>query len=403
VTGSYEAASRRFKSREGERSLFAQRTGVGEPLGETVYPSLVMTSLGRSVAVLGTAFAIAVAVGCGAVAAESKAVSPCGTASLPAWSPDGTQIAWYGKRWPLPDLHHASGSIKLLRAFCVSDANGKNLHPLAHTTCSEHCAQALSEPPGQLYWVASGMLYGSDAGIFAIPTGQKAALVARTPPNPFSTDTNGDRVAAGASECPNCRGPVEIFGAPSGTLVGRAGGSAFDNTAPSLSPDGSQVVFERATRGAGKPKGIWAASADGSHLRRLAPNGSSPLWSPAGNLVAYTAPAGEYPVALRLVAPGGGASRTLLPKIAGIFSWSPNGREILFSDTKTRLAVVDVTRGKVRTLLKLHPPYGPSAMAWSPDSKQLLLVWKPPAHSGCPSGLWRFPVGGGKPQLVHGC
>jgi WD40 repeat protein len=362
-----------------------------------------MTSLSRWTAVVGTALVIAVAVACGSVQADSKAVSPCGTATLPAWSPDGTQIAWYGKRWPVPNLHHASGSIKLLRAFCVSDANGKNVHPLTHTTCSERCAQALSEPPGQLYWVASGMLYGSDAGIFAIPTGQKAALVARTPPNPFSTDTNGDRVAAGASECPTCRGPVKIFSAPSGALVGKAGGSKFDNIEPSLSPDGSQVVFERATRGAGKPKGIWAASVDGSHLKRLAANGSSPLWSPAGDRVVYVAPAGAYPVALRLVPAGGGASKTLLPKIASLFSWSPNGRQLLFSDTKTRLAVVDVTTGKVRTLLKLHAPYGPSYMAWSPNSKQLLMVWKPPAHSGCPTGLWRFPVGGGQPHLVHGC
>lgn len=200
-------------------------------------------------AVLGSALAIAVAVGCGASNAESKAVSPCGTASLPAWSPDGTQIAWYGKRWPLPNLHHASGSIKLLRAICVSDADGQNVHPLVHTTCSERCSPALSDPPGQLYWATSGMLYGGDAGVFTIPTGQKPKLVARTPPSPFSSDTNGDRVAAGASECPTCTGPVTILAVPSGAVVGKAGGTRFDNVAPSLSPDGSQVVFARFTRG----------------------------------------------------------------------------------------------------------------------------------------------------------
>jgi len=362
-----------------------------------------MTSQRRWLAVIGTALAIAVAVGCGSVKAESKTITPCGTASFPAWSPDGSQIAWYGKRWPLPNLHHASGSIKLLRAYCVSDANGKNLHPLRGTTCSEHCSQVLSDPPGQLYWVASGLLFGNDAGIFAIPTGQKAALVARIPPNPFTYDKNGDRVAGGASECPTCRGPVKIFSAPDGALVGKAGGSKFDNIAPSLSPDGSQVVFARFTKGVVSPRGIWTASVDGSHLQRVAVNGDFPLWSPAGDRIAYIAPTGAYPVQLRIVPAGGGKSRTLLPKIASILGWSPNGQQIAFVDAKTRLAVVNVGTGKVRTLLKLHPPYGASSIAWSPNSKQLLVVWKPPAHSGCPSGLWRVPVGGGKPHLVHGC
>jgi WD40 repeat protein len=361
-----------------------------------------MTRIGRWSAVAGVTVAIAVALGCGAGKAESKAaVSPCGTATLPAWSPDGTQIAWYGKRWPLPNLHHASGSIKLLRAICVSDADGKNIHPLPRTTCSERCAQALSEPPGQLYWVASGMLYGSDAGIFAIPTGRQAAPVARTPPNPFAYDTKGDRAAAGASECPTCTGPVKIFASPSGALVGKAGGSKLDNIEPSLSPDGSQVVFARFTRGVEKARGIWTASADGSRLRRLAANGDSPLWSPAGDRIAYIT--GSYPVALRLVPAAGGASTELLPKIASLLSWSPSGQEIAFVDTKTRLSVVDVTTGKVRTLLKLSGSYGASSIAWSPNSEQLLVVWKPPAHSGCPSGLWKVPVGGGKPHLVHGC
>jgi hypothetical protein len=364
-------------------------------------------SLRRWLVVVGFALAIAAAVGCGAVKAESKAVSPCGTATLPTWSPDGTQIAWYGKRWPLPNLHHASGSIKLLRAFCVSDADGKSVHPLPHTTCSEHCSSELIDPPGQLYWVASGMVYGGDAGVFAIPNGRTPKLVGRTPPDPFSTDAAGDRVAAGAVQgcvSTGCAGPVTILSVPSGAVVGKAGGSKVVNTAPSLSPDGTQVVFARfPASDSGRGLGIWTASADGSHLTRIAARGGNPLWAPAGNRVAYIAPTNAYPSALRLVPAGGGASSILVPKIASLFSWSPDGKHIAFSDSKARLAVVDVATGTVRTLLKLHPPYGSSSIAWSPDSQQLLVVWKPAPHSGCPSGLWRVPVGGGKPHLVHGC
>jgi len=31
------------------------------------------------------------------------------------------------------------------------------------------------------------------------------------------------------------------------------------------------------------------------------------------------------------------------------------------------------------------------------------VVWRPPAHSSCPTGLWRVPIDGAKPRLVHGC
>jgi hypothetical protein len=68
----------------------------------------------------------------------------------------------------------------------------------------------------------------------------------------------------------------------------------------------------------------------------------------------------------------------------------------------------DLTSSLARSLdLGARPWRGPWALvprvAWSPDSRQLLVVWRPPAHSSCPSGLWRVPIGGAKPRLVHGC
>jgi Tol biopolymer transport system component len=251
------------------------------------------------------------------------------------------------------------------------------------------------------------MLYGGDAGVFAIPNGRAPKLVGRTPPEPFATDAAGDRVAAGAVQgCVQigCAGPVKILSVPSGAVVGKAGGSKVVNTAPSLSPDGTQVVFARfPASDSGGGLGIWTASADGSHLNRIAASGGNPLWAPAGNRVAYIAPTNASAAALRLVPAEGGASSVLVPRIGSLFSWSPDGKRVAFTDAKARLAIVDVATRTVRTLLKLHPPYGASSIAWSPDSQQLLVMWKPPAHSDCPSGLWRVPANGAKPHLVHGC
>lgn len=367
-----------------------------------------MIRLGYTMAVLCTALAIAVAFGCGAAGgAASKVVSPCGTANAPAWSPDGTQIAWFGYRWPRPANGHATGSYNILRAFCVSDADGKNLHQLPRTVCSERCPNNLGDPPGQLDWVSPSLLvYGSDDGVHTITIGQKPKLLTRAGPAPYALDARGDRVAVSefAPGCVTCRGPVRIFGVPSGAVVGVVGGAKLANGEPSLSPDGTQVVF---TRTPAKPSGrpsIWIASADGSHLQRLERSGNNPLWSPAGDRIAYLGPTGPARPAWRLVSPRGGPSTTLLRNGPGtVFGWSPNGRWIAFPDSKGRVAVIDVTTRKVRTLLKLNLPYSSSSVAWSPDSQQLLVLASRPAGSGCPSALWRVPVSGAKPRLVHSC
>ena len=366
-----------------------------------------MITVGRSMAVLGIALAIAVAFGCGAAGgAAQKTVSPCGTVNAPAWSPDGTQVAWFGYRWPRPANGHATGAYNILRAFCASNADGTNLHQVPRTVCSERCSNNLGDPPGQLNWVAPNLLvYGSDDGIHTITVGQKPKLLVRTGPAGYAVDANGDRLATNdfGEGCVTCHGPVRIFSVPSGAVVGVVGGKKLYNYEPSLSPDGSQVVFVRQPpTDSGRPS-IWTANADGSQLRRLERHGISPLWSPAGNQIAYLAPTGPARYAWRLVAPQGGASTTLLRSAPEtVYGWSPNGRWLAFADGKRRLDVIDVKTRKVRTL-KLHGPDGPSWATWSPDSQQLLVVWRPPAHSKCPTGLWRVPVSGGTPHLVHGC
>jgi WD40 repeat protein len=366
-----------------------------------------MNRIGRSLAVVGSALALAVAFGCGSASGTAaQTVSPCGTVNAPAWSPDGTQVAWFGYRWPRPSNGHATGAYNILRAFCASNADGTNLHQVPKTVCSEKCLNNLGDPPGQLNWVGPNLLvYGSDDGVHTITVGQKPKLLARAGPVPYAIDARGDRVATGdiAAGCMSCSGRVRIYSVPSGAVVGSVGGKKYNNTDPSLSPDGTQVVLDRfPNKGSGQP-GIWTANADGSNLKRLELHGSSPLWSPAGNRIAYIAPSGSR-FALRLVAPQGGASKTLLRNTnTTVFGWSPDGRWIAYPDSKGRLALVNVATKKVRTLLKLHSPFGPSSVAWSPDSQQLLVVWKPPAHTKCPSGLWRVPVSGASPHLVHGC
>jgi Tol biopolymer transport system component len=326
--------------------------------------------------------------------ASSTTISPCRQVSNPVWSADGTQIVYYGRRWPKPGGHGNPNSI--LQALCTMNADGTNAKPLRYTVCSENCP----DPPGQIVWLPSGLFFLRDGAIYRIAPGSKPVKVMTFHAYSFAATPAGDRIAAGQwPGCTQCAGPISVYSLSTGRRVGTAGGKKLYNVNPSLSPDGSQLVFERDASGdSGKRFGIWTANVNGTHLRQLAKVGQQPLWAPAAGKIAYVAPAGKS-VALRLIAAGGGKSRTLVPKnVQNVFGWSPDGKSIAFEMGLGKLAVVDVATGKVRSLLQLH--YAPTAV-WSPDSSELLANTVSKTQR-CWS-TWRVPVDGSTPTRISSC
>jgi hypothetical protein len=146
-------------------------------------------------------------------------------------------------------------------------------------------------------------------------------------------------------------------------------GTQGDDSSPSWSPDGKQLVF--ATR----QNGVWTVSlidADGSHRRLLATHASSPAWSPDGTLVAYRTPCG-----VKLMTPSG---REVIPAfpatkchtlgVRGVPTWSPDGKRIAIP-ARNGIYVMD-RDGRNRSLLSLVSPSFTvghhERVAWEPIS-----------------------------------
>ena len=360
----------------------------------------------RAAPALAVCIAALLVAGCGAGGkggaetsrASSSTVSPCHWVTQPMWSPDGTQIVYYGRRWP--PLKNRN-PIYILHALCTMGGDGTNMQPVRYTTCGgKHCPSDPSDP-GLIAWTQFGILYQSGGGVFRIVPGNKPQQIARPSAVSYVTNPAGTRLAAAPyyDSCDTCAGPLTIYDAQTGAVVGKVGGKKLSNVDPSLSPDGSSVAFGRFTSNqTGKSLGIWAANTNGRSLRQLVKVGLYPLWSPTRAKVAYQVQGGS----LHLVSAAGGKSRTLVPgRVENVFGWSPNGRYVAFAQAGrngSKLAVVNVATRKVRTLLRLND--SPTA-SWAPDSLHLVVNSLPPGAKCGPT--YRVSLTGSTPVKIASC
>jgi TolB protein len=151
------------------------------------------------------------------------------------------------------------------------------------------------------------------------------------------------------------------------------------NFEPSVSPDGTQVVFVSSRDG--DPE-LYVMKADGTDVRRLThfhKEDMAPRWSPDGQWISFSSDR-EGRTRLFVMRPDG----TQLHAVSGPATvgeerepaWSPDGRKLAFvaasEGTKARIWVVDVAGGEPVALT------GGQAVddqpAWSPEGKHLVFV-----------------------------
>jgi Tol biopolymer transport system component len=191
----------------------------------------------------------------------------------PAWSPDGTKIAFASYR---PGTSNTN--------VWVMNADGSGQRPLTH----------IRTGATQPAWS---------------PDGTRIAFVADGPKSvPSIWVMNAD-----------------------GTGQGRISTPASGDSAPAWSPDGTLIAFDRS---AGDDGAIWVVRPDGTGLRKVTDPGGEgrPAWSPDGSRIAFvwfTAGGNDLYV---VDADGTGLRRlTNLEGSPESPNWSPDGTQIVFS------------------------------------------------------------------------
>ena len=141
-------------------------------------------------------------------------------------------------------------------------------------------------------------------------------------------------------------------------------------TAPDYSPDGSQIVFE--SDRSGSPQ-LYVAPADGSAepVRISFGDGryGAPVWSPLGDLIAFTRRNGDA-FHIGIMRPDGSGEQMLTESFLDEGpSWAPNGRVVMFTrvtpggDGEPRLHSVDITG---RNMRPLDLDFAASDPSWGP-------------------------------------
>jgi WD40 repeat protein len=145
---------------------------------------------------------------------------------------------------------------------------------------------------------------------------------------------------------------------------------------PSLSPDGAHVVF------AGTGQQLYVASVEGTDVHQI--TGSSqddrrPVWSPRGDLIAFTRASATTSEVFtvsptggdRQITFGGNRAYSLFP------AWSPDGRRLAFLEetaSGNHVTIMNADGSDPEQVTKDFPQWGTSAPAWSPDGTRLAFA-----------------------------
>jgi Tol biopolymer transport system component len=186
------------------------------------------------------------------------------------------------------------------------------------------------------------------------------------------------------------RGQIYVVNAD-GSGPTNVSNNAFYDQAPSWSPDGSKIVFERLN--ASYNAGVYVMNADGSGQTQITaiPSGGfsvgdfNPVWSPNGAKIAFTRYVQGNNLAQIYTMNPDGASQTNITNSSTYFSdganWSPDSTRIVFSASKPMSSDTDifVMNADGTSQMNLTNTTATSNLepTFSPDGTQIAFVREP--------------------------
>ncbi len=288
------------------------------------------------------------------------------------------------------------GQLRLLRA-------GKVEVRVASSGRSGGVALQVKAPPSVVF----EMTVNGNRDVYrvALDGGDLARLTAH------AADDGEPTVAAGTVVFVSTRtGSAELFSVPlGGGTETRLTNTARAEASPALSLDGQRLAFT--ADGAGTARKVWTAKANGTDAALAAPGfaasgEAAPTWAPAGDRLAFVAPAEGLPDVYRVVPWGepellaGGPGADIDP------AWSPNGQRVAFASTRQGGMDIYLVRVSDGALTHLTTRAGNEGEpAWTPDGRLVYvefgaggesrLVWLDLAD---PAAVHPIPVLGGSPR-----
>lgn len=169
--------------------------------------------------------------------------------------------------------------------------------------------------------------------------------------------------------------------------------STAEDSAPSVSPDGTQFAFQSWRSGTQQ---IWLSSLDGQSLRQFTPNDKhlyffgSPAWAPSGWQLAFDCRRNGHSHIFVMAVSGGTPRQLTFGDVNDIVPrWSIDGKFLYFRSNRGgrwQLWKLPATGGAAQPVTREDGFVGQE----SPDGKWLYFA------RGGENGIWRMPIAGGE-------
>jgi len=220
---------------------------------------------------------------------------------------------------------------------------------------------------------------------------------------PPSLSQDGNWAAFGA---PDANGKYDVYFM--NTTSGEARRATADSSAyvenVDISPDGSQIVYDKNKAAEWRPE-IAIVSSVGGPSRKIVGLGWGPRWRPDGQRIGYVGGKGDGSQSgkpeFRTVRPNGSDDRCELIDSTSTkeerFSWSPDGRSICWirylSEQFQEVLVYELSTGKARQLT--FDKKSVRDVCWAPNDQIIFSSNKTGNYN-----LWMVPVSGGSATQI---